>query len=62
MDGVDVLVVALRERGPYAPDVDVYGTQGAHAGVAPHLLGQVLSYAPVSIGLPLEVSRLLQHA
>src|SRR5918992_1356245 len=40
--GVDILVVALRERGPDAPDVHVYGARGAHARVPPHLFGELL--------------------
>src|SRR5215210_7569321 len=42
-NGVDVLVLALPcKRGPDAPHVHVYGARGAHARVAPDLLGQVL--------------------
>src|SRR5918995_3342865 len=40
--GVDILVVARRQRGPDAPDVHVYSARGANPRVAPHLLGQVL--------------------
>src|ERR671921_1103662 len=41
--GVHVLVVAVRERGPDAPDVDVDGARGTHARVPPHLLGKLLA-------------------
>src|ERR687894_793235 len=40
--GVDVLVVARRQRGPDAPDVHVYGARGAYARMPPHLFGELL--------------------
>src|SRR5918995_299861 len=41
--GVHVLVGAVRQRGPDAPDVDVDRARRAHARVPPHLLGQLLA-------------------